>query len=282
MNRGNVRVGDVLLGYRASGSAERPALVLLHGWPHSSALYDRVIDPLAQHAYVIAFDLPGIGASRGIPASSEKHVIADVILTGAEQLGAKSIVIAGLDVGGMIAFAAARTYASRLVGAVVMNTVVPGLDPWSHIIADPRIWHFAFHNVPELPEAMVSGRERRYFDFFFDLLAADKNALSDELRAEMTRAYERPEALRAGFDWYRAMAADARRNASAQRVDLPLLYLRGDADGRKIREYIDGLRAAGAANLDGETIEVSGEYLPVEAPARFIEVLRAFQAQVAG
>jgi pimeloyl-ACP methyl ester carboxylesterase len=275
-----VRVGAVTLAYRTAGSEQRPALILLHGWPHSSALYRPVMDELAQDSYVIAFDLPDIGESRGAPSSSEKHVLADVILSGAEKLGATSIVVAGLDVGGMIAFAAARTQASRLIGAVVMNTVIPGIEPWSRIVTDPRIWHFAFHNLVDLPEALVSGRERRYFDFFFDFLAGDKSALSDDLRDEMTRAYARPEALRAGFEWYRAMASDAKLNAAAGRIDLPLLYLRGDADGRKIDDYIDGLRAAGAANLTGKTIEGSGEYLPVEAPARFVEALRAFYSSI--
>lgn len=205
-----------------------------------------------------------------------------MILSGAEKLGATSIVIAGLDIGGMIAFAAARTYASRLAGVVVMNTVIPGLDPWWRIITDRRIWHFAFHDVPGLPEVLVSEHRRRYFDYFFDFLAGDKSALSEELRNEMTSAYARPESLHAGFEWYRAMAADADLNATAVRMDLPLLYLRGDADGRKIDDYMDGLRAAGAVNLTGEIIEGSGEYLPVEAPMRFIEALRTFHRRVTG
>jgi pimeloyl-ACP methyl ester carboxylesterase len=102
------------------------------------------------------------------------------------------------------------------------------------------------------------------------------------LRDEMTAAYARPESLHAGFEWYRAMAEDARRNAVVERIDVPLLYLRGDADGRKIDDYVHGLRAAGATNLISETIEGSGEYLPVEAPARFIEALRTFQDRVTG
>jgi pimeloyl-ACP methyl ester carboxylesterase len=78
------------------------------------------------------------------------------------------------------------------------------------------------------------------------------------------------------------MAADAKQNATTMRIDLPLLYLRGNADGRNIEDYTDGLRAAGAANLTGEVIDGSGEYLPVEAPAQFVEKLRAFVRKVAG
>jgi pimeloyl-ACP methyl ester carboxylesterase len=134
----------------------------------------------------------------------------------------------------MIAFAAARHHGDRITGAVVANTVLPGVAPWSHIIADPRIWHFALHAVPKLPETLVTRRERAYFDYFFDLLAGDKAALSDPLRRELTRAYERPEALRAGFDWYRAFEQDAKANAEPKRLSLPPLSrsLRHPAGGQ--------------------------------------------------
>jgi len=269
-----VRVGELELAFRTAGDSAKPTLLLLHGWPHSSALYAGVIDELGRDQHVIAFDLPAVGASRGAPPSSEKHVLADILLSGAEALGGQSIVVAGLDVGGMIAFAAARDHASRIAGAVVMNTVIPGIDPWSRVIADPRIWHFAFHNVPELPETLVAGHERRYFDFFFDFLAKDKRALTETLRNEMTSAYATPASLRAGFEWYRAFAHDAKRNAEPKRIDVPLLYLRGDADGRSIEDYVTGLRRAGAVNLTSGVVKGSGEYLPVEAPAEFIRWIR--------
>jgi pimeloyl-ACP methyl ester carboxylesterase len=277
-----VEVGGLSLACTIAGQATQPALVLLHGWPHSSALYGGVIDSLARDTYAIAIDLPDVGASRGAPPSSEKHVLADLILSAAEQLGARSMIVGGLDVGGMIAFAAARAHARRIEGAVVMNTVIPGIDPWPKIIADPRIWHFAFHNVTGLPESLVVGRQRQYFDFFFDFLAKNKAVLTDQLRDEMTAAYARPESLHAGFEWYRAMAEDAKRNAVVERIDLSLLYLRGDADGRRIDDYADGLCASGTINLISETIEGSGEYLPVEAPARFIEAMQMFRSRVQG
>lgn len=117
-----------------------------------------------------------------MPPLAEKIVVADVILSAAEQRGGHDIVIVGYDVGGMVAYAAARDHTDRLCGAVVMNTVIPGIDPWKKILSNPPIWHFAFHNIPELPERLVSGRERPYFDFFYDVMAGNKSALSDTAR----------------------------------------------------------------------------------------------------
>jgi len=273
-----VNVGKLTLAYRAAGNPQNPALLLLHGWPHSSALYAGVLDRLARDSWVLAFDLPGIGESLGMPSSGEKTVLADILLSAAESLGARSIIISGIDCGGMIAYAAARDHAHRIVGATVGNTVIPGVEPWSKVISDPRIFHFAFHSVPGLPELLVAGHEREYFDFFFDFLSKEKGALSDGLRAEFTRAYSRPDALATGFGWYRAFEKDAARNREPKPIDVPLLYLRGDADPRDINDYLAGFRAVGVANARGKIIPNSGEHLPVEAPESFCQVLEEFRA----
>ena len=114
-----VKVGGLTLAYRDAGNHDNPALILLHGWPHSSALYAGVLDELARDSWVLAFDLPGIGESLGTPPSGEKTVLADILLSAAETLGARSILVSGIDCGGMIAYSAARDHAHRIVGATV-------------------------------------------------------------------------------------------------------------------------------------------------------------------
>src|SRR5690348_11354626 len=156
----HVTINGLRLSCRKAGRASQPCLVLLHGWPQTSLAWEGVLDELGKDHYALAFDLPGIGDSRGVPPSAEKTVLAGVMLSAAERLGGQDIILAGYDVGGMIAFAAARDHASRIKGAVVMNTVIPGLHPWTRILSDPRIFHFALHNVRDLPEVLVQGRER--------------------------------------------------------------------------------------------------------------------------
>ena len=249
MREQRISVGGLQLVASVAGDSRDPAVVLLHGWPHSRGLYDPVLDRIGERFHALAFDLPGVGDSIGTPASAEKEALAALLLTAAERLGAGPILVAGIDVGGMIAFAAAREHGTRIAGAAIGNTVIPGIDPWSQVAADPRIWHFAFHAVPGLPELLVAGRERAYFDFFFDFLGNPRCPLSGEMRERFTRAYARPEALKAGFDWYRAFVADAERNAVPAPIAAPLLYFRGDADGRGPEPYVAGLRISSARRL---------------------------------
>lgn len=277
-----IHVGEWKLAVRKQGDPSNPALVLLHGWPQTSLAWERVLDDLGRDQYALAFDLPGVGGSQGRPQSAEKHVLGDVILSAAEQAGAKDIIVVGYDVGGMVAFACARDHAGRVKGAVVMNTVIPGIHPWKKVLSDPRIFHFAFHNVPELPEVLVSGQERAYFDFFYDIMAGNPDCLTEDARSEYVRGYSTFEALKTGFEWYRAMEKDAERNAKPVPISTPVLYVRGDADpgALGIGAYAAGLRHAGVKRLETETLPNSGEYAPEEAPEELVAALRRFRASL--
>jgi pimeloyl-ACP methyl ester carboxylesterase len=272
----SVSVGSLTLSANIAGSTERPALCLLHGWPQTHVIYDGVIEELARDFHVLAFDLPAIGNSQGMPRGADKSTLAAVMLAACEAAGARLPVIAGVDVGGMIAFAAARDHGSQIKAAIVMNTVIPGIEPWSKVVSDPRIWHFGFHSVPKLPELLVQGHQREYFDFFTDVLARDPKRISSTLRDQFARGYNRPESLQAGFDWYRALESDAKHNAVRQAITTPLLYLRGDADPRPIDDYVAGFEAAGVTNLQSGVVANSGELVMLEAPERFTQLVREF------
>jgi pimeloyl-ACP methyl ester carboxylesterase len=277
----NVKVAGQELSALTAGATDCPAIVLLHGWPLCSAIWRPVIEELAEDHFVLAFDLPGTGQSAGSSMPSLKTEIADIVLSGAEAAGARDIIVAGVDVGGMIAFSAARDHGGRVSGAIIMNTVIPGLDPWDELLANPQVWHFAFHQLPDLPETLVSGRERAYFDFFLDFLAGDKTRIDEAMRQACVDQYSTPSALKTGFDWYRAMPEDAKRNAEAASIDTPVLYLRGDADGRSIAPYVDGLKKGGASHVDGKVIAGSGEILSIEVPGPLADAIGRFAGELA-
>jgi pimeloyl-ACP methyl ester carboxylesterase len=273
--------GGLTLACRKAGQSNDPCFVLLHGWPQTGLAWEGVLSELGKDGYALAFDLPGVGDSKGAPRSAEKTELADIVLHAAESAGGKSIIVVGYDVGGMIAFSSARDHGARIAGAVVMNTVIPGLDPWTKILSNPRIWHFAFHQIRDLPETLVAGHERAYFDFFYNVMASDPKHLPDARRDAYAQGYARREALQAGFDWYRTMPKDAEHNAKPAQIKTPMLYLRGDADaGRNMQEYVTGLKKAGVINLESGVLPNSGEYAPEEAPGALVEALRRFRRSV--
>jgi pimeloyl-ACP methyl ester carboxylesterase len=84
----HVAVDGLTLALRKTGKPSNPCLVLLHGWPQTSLAWERVLAELGRDQYALAFDLPGIGDSVGVPPTGEKTAIARIILDAAEAAGA--------------------------------------------------------------------------------------------------------------------------------------------------------------------------------------------------
>ena len=264
-----------------AGQSTDPAVLFLHGWPESWVAFEELLPLIADATHAIAIDLPGVGDSPTPPPSNDKRTLARYVRGVINALGLKKVTLVGHDVGGMIAYAYLRSYPGELAAAVLMNIAIPGVDPWNSVKSDKRIWHFSFHAVPELPEQMVTGREKTYFGWFYDVLSASPTSLNERTRDEFVKAYLRPEALKTGFDWYRAFPQDEKDGSaySNELVHTPMLYVRGEKDmGAKAEAYVDGMRAAGVRDVRGVSIPGAGHFAPSEAPQEVAKALKSFLA----
>jgi pimeloyl-ACP methyl ester carboxylesterase len=272
-----VEVEGLLIHVVEGGCAEQPSILFLHGWPENWRGFESIMTSLSENARVAAIDLPGIGDSKGAPSSNDKRALARIVRGVIEELDLRTVTLVGHDVGGQIVYAYLHAYPTELQRAVMMNIVVPGVDPWSEVERNPHIWHFAFHSIPNLPEALVTGHEAIYFDFFFDRLAGPVG-ITKEQRENYVKAYSRPEALRTGFEWYRAFPRDEKDNleVKSETVETPVLYLRGDQEGGDLECYLKGFRESGLHKIQGRLIADSGHFAPDEQPNEVVNALREF------
>jgi pimeloyl-ACP methyl ester carboxylesterase len=161
----------------------------------------------------------------------------------------------------------------------VLDVTIPGIGP--DISQGGRRWHHAFHMTPELPEALVQGREREYLGWFYREFCWQRNAIAHADVEEYVRCYSRPGALRAGFEYYRALPRDLADNeallASGFRLPMPVLALGGartEARGRA-EEPLESLRVI-ASNVRGGAVPECGHFIPEEQPALLAERLLDF------
>lgn len=277
-----VTLGECSVHVAEAGAADAPVYVFLHGWPQCWAAWRQVMELAGTDARAIAIDLPGIGGSTGPSLGGNKRRIAVMLHGLISSLGLDEPTIVGHDLGGMVAYAYLRRY-DNARRVVIVNTAIPGVDPWAELLANPHIWHFAFHAVPELPEAMITGREQAYFDYFYRALGGDHGKVTAAMRAEHAEAYRRPGALTAGLDLYRAVSDDANDNAHADHGNAPttpLLYLRGDAKGQPhpLEAYVHGFRKAGIERLTTAVIPDTGHFVAEEAPEALWRAIRRADA----
>ncbi len=262
-----------------TGSANDTAVLFLHGWPQDWSAWAKVLEIASEQVHALAIDLPGIGVSTMQDAPGSKVAIAKCVHDLVEAIHIKRLVLVGQDVGGMVAYSYLTQYPDEIEGAVIMNVAVPGVKPWAEVKRNPYIWHFTFHNVPKLPEAMVAGRQRVYFDYFYDILSAHPEKMTGEARDRYAHAYAAPEALKTGFEWYRTFAQDDKDNqqkAKGNRIETPLLYLRGEREGGEIEQYVAGFKESGIANVQAAKIADSGHYAADEQPEAVWKHIAAF------
>jgi pimeloyl-ACP methyl ester carboxylesterase len=214
--------------------------------------------------------------SAEVRTDGTKAAVADVVHQLIDAMALTDVTLAGQDVGGMVVFAYLRRYGD-IAKAAIMDVVMPGLDPWDAVLRNPYLWHFAFHSIPGLPESLVGGRERGYFDYFFDQLAARPAAITDAARNEYVAAYRAPGALSAGFDWYRAFPRDADENIRPHDpVGTPVLCVRGAGERGDVEAYASGLRASGMLDVSTAVIADAGHFTQEEQPERTWAAIAAF------
>jgi pimeloyl-ACP methyl ester carboxylesterase len=204
-------------------------VILIHGYTQTSRMWRPIIPLLAGKFTVIAPDLPGIGDSE-IPADGlDMKTAAIRIHTLAKSLGVEKARVVGHDIGLMVAYAYAAQFPAETKKLVVMDAFLPGVAGWESVYNDPGIWHFRF-NGPT-PEALVRGRERTYFEYFWNDFAADKtHSLSQADRAAYTAAYARPGRMRAGWAYFVSFQQAAKDFAelSKTKLTMPVLAIGGE------------------------------------------------------
>ncbi len=206
-----------------------PGLVLLHGFPQDWYEWRRVLPRLAAASTVVAVDLRGVGGSDAPPDGFDAATMAADVHGVVEHLGLGPVDVVGHDVGGWVAFAYARLHPTTTASATVIETLVPGVEPFAEAELTVSLWHADFHMIPELPETLVADRQAPYFQYFFDVGTRGEGVFTADDVAHYAAAYGDAARLHAAFEMYRAIPVNAAFNDERRGpIDVPLLLVGGE------------------------------------------------------
>ena len=126
-------IAGLTIFYREAGPASAPTILLLHGLPSSSRMFDTLIPLLADRYHLIAPDYPGFGHSDAPPPDQFHYTfdnIAGVIDKFTATLNLTRYALYVQDYGGPIGFRLATAHPERISAIVVQNAVAhsDGLD----------------------------------------------------------------------------------------------------------------------------------------------------------
>ena len=266
-------VEGVKLHYLTAGHG--PAVILLHGYTETSRMWRPIIPLLAKKFTVIAPDLPGIGDS-GIPADNKIDMItaAKQIHDLVRSLKIDKARVVGHDIGLMVAYAYAAQFTNETEKLAVLDAFLPGVPGWEPIYNNPNIWHFRFNG--EYPERLVQGRERTYFEYFWNVLAADKTrSLPEADRKAYTDAYSRPGRMHAGWAYFASWPQLAKDfgQLSQTKLTMPVLSIGGE---KSLGNELAAQMKLVANNVTVVVLKDTGHWISEERPKETTDALMNF------
>ena len=124
MSYRTVTVDGLKIFYREAGPADAPVILLLHGFPTSSRMYQGLMPLLADRYHLIAPDYPGFGMSDAPPGTKFAYTfdhLTAVMDDFAEALGLKHYSLYLCDYGGDVGLKLAIAHPERVQALIVQN-----------------------------------------------------------------------------------------------------------------------------------------------------------------
>jgi pimeloyl-ACP methyl ester carboxylesterase len=265
-------VDGVRIHYRTAGQG--PTLILIHGYAETSRMWVPIIPLFAKKFTVIAPDLPGIGDSSIPKDGLDMKAAGARIHAFARALGVEKARVVGHDIGLMVAYAYAAQFPAEVEKLVLMDAFLPGVEEWHAVFDNPSLWHFRFHGAT--PEALVRGRERTYFDYYWNEFAADReHSIPEADRRAYTAAYSRPGRMQAGWAYFASFpkaAADFELLAKTK-LTMPVLSIGGE---KSLGDLLGRQTKLVASNATVVVVKDAGHWILEEKPKETTEALARF------
>ena len=278
---------------RRAGPEGAPPIVLLHGYPQTSAMWHGVAPVLARSFQVICPDLRGYGKSDK-PTSDLSHslyskrAMAKDIVAIMKHLGHKKYFIGAHDRGARVAHRLGLDH-SHYVNAMVLLDIAPTREMYAGTTTHfaRAYWHWFFLIQPSpLPEQIISKDPESFWKLKCFNQTSGDNPFTKEALAEYLDAFKSPETIYSSCEDYRAAASiDIEHdNEDQKKLVMPILALW--AKRGVIEKCFDALKLwrKRADKVEGESINAShymAEEIPEEIAKRMSEFfLRSIKSKI--
>jgi pimeloyl-ACP methyl ester carboxylesterase len=258
-------VGDLTFDVRVDGPEDGRPVLLLHGFPETSACWSAVT-PLLTQAGLRTYAPDQLGYSPGArPADVDAYTTQNLAQVTADLMTALAIPVAdvvGHDWGANVAWSLAAWHADRVRSLTAVSVPHPAAYTAAFRV-DPEqkersAYIRLFWQEGKAEEVLLADdarRLRRMYD-------VENSGISPETVDEYVAVLSAPGALTAALNWYRAMSSDSR----VDKVEVPTTYVWSDADVAIGRTAADA--CAEFASGDYRFVALPGitHWIPEQAP----------------
>ena len=291
LRRVALRTG-VTLNVALAGDPDKPAVILLHGFPESHRTWREVAPLLQDRFHLIMPDQRGFAGSDR-PQDVEVYraeILVDDIFATADALGIERFALVGHDWGGAIAWNAALTHPERLTRLAIINAPHPVVFQKSLIensdqrAASQYISAFRSRMFEKAAEAM--GYEALFEKSFSRHV--DLAAIPEAERKQYLADWSQPGGLTAMLNWYRASKVKVPPPGvtlplpdwvlgAFPKVEVPTLVIWGMRDKALLPVQLQGLDEL-VEDLSIVRLPDAGHFAPWEAGQAVVAALEPFLA----
>lgn len=279
------QLDGVRLHYVIGGKPDGIPVILLHGFPETWFMWRKIIPALGEQYRIIAPDLRGFGDSSKAAdgydtttlANDVHALVAQLVTRG--DISSNQIYIVGHDMGAVHAYTYAALYPNEVLKLVYLDEPLPSqsYEKFANLAdfhQDGGFWFASFNMVPNLPEALTTGRERILLSHIYESLALNSSAVQDALD-EYVRAFSLPGAARASRGVYREIFTSSAqiKELSKNKLQMPVLALGGEFGLGEIP--LQDMKVV-AENVRGGVVKDCGHYIAEEQPEELLQHLFDF------
>ena len=283
-----VQTSGLDMAYEERGGAERPPVLLLHGWPDDAHTWDRVAEGLVQAGYrTLAPYLRGTGPTRfrddGTVRSGELAALGQDVVEFMEALALEDLVLVGHDWGARAAYIAAALRPDRLRGLVTLSVGYGTNDPRQPLsYPQTRLYWYQWFFATERGRVAVETDRRALCRFLWKTWSPNWRFAPEEFEATAS-SWDNPDWAPVTIHSYRHRwgntPGDPRyRHLNSQLAQFPVIrvpttMLHGEEDGATLPETSAEKERFFAAGYEREVIPGLGHFVQRENPALVVKAI---------
>jgi haloacetate dehalogenase len=274
---------------RTGGNATKPALLLVHGFPQTHAIWHRVARQLMNDYFLVMPDLRGYGDSSHAPGLPDhgnysKRAMAQDLVEVMQALAIDEFYLCGHDRGGRVAHRLAVDHPARVKKLCVID-IAPTLDMYAATNMEfARAYYHWFHLIQPapLPEKMIGADAKTYLHAKLGGWgSAGMGYIEPEALADYERCFCRAESIHTACEDYRASAGidlehDRASRERGEKIACDTLVLWGERGVvNRMFKPLELWQAQCAGVVSGKAVP-AGHFIPEELPEMTAQALREF------
>jgi pimeloyl-ACP methyl ester carboxylesterase len=272
-------VNGIRLHVRMAGEGQ--PVLLMHGWLGTSYSWRHVAPPLVAAGYtVICPDMRGNGDSDKPMNGYDGLSLVEDMRQMLQQLGVTGKVhVAGWDMGALPAYLFAATYPSEVASLTYIDEPLPSVNLHTFTTFTKEnhggFWHFGFNSAEHLPELLIQGKERAFWDYLYSLMLYNPASITEADKDEYMRTYTGAGGIRGSVGWYKEALTTTDQFAAAiakGKLSMPVMGIGGAYGSPFTHEQLSAI----SDNVQGGIIPDCGHMVAEEQPDKLVAYLLDF------